>query len=164
MATTEDSAAESAPRPGFEYFPARSEISDRLRMIADLSLRFERHLAGTLGIGSTDLTAMEHLIQSGPLSPSELARRLSITTAAATLMVDRLEAVGHASRSPHPDDGRRIVVVPAQPSVDRTASELLPLVRGVAEVTDGLSERDAAVVGRFLDDVVAVYREVLERE
>ena len=142
-------------------FPASDPISRDLRTIVSLSSDFQRRLARLLGVGPTDLSAMEHLIESGPLSPSELARRLSITTAAATLMVDRLENVGHASRSPHPEDRRRVVVAPAAPSVERATIELLPLIRGVAEVTGDLSDDDAAVIERFLESVIGVYREVL---
>ncbi|BDI22651.1 MarR family winged helix-turn-helix transcriptional regulator [Herbiconiux sp. L3-i23] len=153
-----------AEKNAFEAMPRGDEISRQLRQMIELSGDFERRLGHTLGVGPTDLSAMQHLMVSGPLPPSELARRLLISTAAATMMVDRLENLGHASRHPHPDDRRKIVVTPARESVDRAAAELMPLIRGVAEVTARLSEEDAATVTRFLGDVLEVYRDVLGEE
>jgi DNA-binding MarR family transcriptional regulator len=148
-------------RPAFADFPARSAILSDLREIVRLSGEFERHLGRVLAVNATDLTAMQHLIESGPLSPSELARRLRISTAATTLVVDRLEASGHASRRRHEDDRRRIVVVPDVGSTQRAADELLPIVRGIAELLNDLSPEESSAVERFLDRVVEVYRGVV---
>jgi DNA-binding MarR family transcriptional regulator len=153
------------PRPGaFADFPASSEISTALGEIVALSSDYERRVADALEVGPTDLAAMQHLMRSGPLSPSEIARRLGISTAASTMLVDRLQGVGHAHREPHPDDRRRIVIVPNADSVRRAADELRPLLNGVAEVTADLDDDEAEIVGRFLTRVVGVYREVLAPE
>src|SRR4051794_23945370 len=94
--------------------PEVSPISQQLREVDALSRAFERRLGSVLTVNQTDLTAMEHLIQEGPLTPSELASRLKVSTAASTLVVDRLVALGHAERHPHERDRRKIVVVPAR--------------------------------------------------
>lgn len=151
-------------REAFADFPQGGEISLQLREMIRLSSDFERRLGHTLGVGPTDLGAMQHLMQSGPLPPSELARRLLISTAAATMMVDRLQAMGHASRHPHPDDRRKIVVAPNDESVGRAAGELLPLVSGVAEATARLSDEDAAAITRFLGEVLDVYHRALDED
>ncbi|PVZ94934.1 MarR family transcriptional regulator [Amnibacterium flavum] len=127
-----------------------------------LSADFERRLGRTLAVNHTDLVAMQHLMESGPLSPSELSSRLRISTAAATMVVDRLEAVGHVSRQPHPEDRRKIVVVPREDSVRLAAQELLPLVGGVAQAIADLPAEDAAVIERFLGEVVEHYRAALD--
>ena len=59
-----------------------------LREIIDVTDEFEAHVGRELSVNPTDLQAMEHLIMSGPLSPTELARRLGISTAAVTAVVD----------------------------------------------------------------------------
>lgn len=138
--------------------PVVSPISQQLRDVDALSRAFERRLGTVLTVNQTDLTAMEHLIQDGPLTPSELATRLKVSTAASTLVVDRLVALGHAERHPHERDRRKIVVVPARASVDRTVQELLPVILGVAAIVDDMSEEDRAVVSTFLDRVASVYR------
>jgi DNA-binding MarR family transcriptional regulator len=156
-------AGERKPdRDAFASFPASPPILEDLREIVQLSGEFERHLGRVLGVNSTDLTAMEHLIESGPLSPSELARRLQVSTAASTLVVDRLEASGHAVRQRHGDDRRKVVVVPSPDSARRAADELLPVVRGVAQLLVDLAPEEADAVARFLHRVVGVYRGVLD--
>lgn len=160
---TDDRNAESGSerRREFGAFPERTRLLADLREVARLTSEFERKLARVLGVGPTDLAAMTHLMESGPLSPSELARRLSITTAAATLLVHRLEGAGHASRAPHEDDKRRIVVTPASESVQRAADELLPVVAGVAQASSGFTSDEVAVIERFLGSVIGVYRDAL---
>ncbi|TFD31258.1 MarR family transcriptional regulator [Cryobacterium cryoconiti] len=126
-----------------------------------LSRAFERQVGNALDVNSTDLSAMEHLIQEGSLTPGELARRLDISTAATTLVVDRLVALGHAQRNPHVSDRRKVVVVPAPESIARAFHELHPVIGGVAAVTDELSDDDRLVIEAFLDRVVGVYQSAL---
>jgi len=108
-------------------------ISRRLRDIVTLSRDFERHVGQALMVNSTDLAAMEHLITEGSLTPSELSRRLQISTAATTLVVDRLVALGHVSRHPHPHDRRKVVVVPEPRSVTQAFDELMPVLEAFLE-------------------------------
>ncbi len=142
--------------------PQSNEINSTLREIDALSRAFERRLGAALSVNQTDLAAMEHLIDSGPLTPSELAARLGVTTAASTLVVDRLVALGHVERHPHDHDRRKIVVVPARESVNRAIDELLPVILGVSRVAEELSPADREVVAAFLTRVAAVYRAAVD--
>ncbi len=73
-------------------------------------------LASRAGISSTDLDALEHLEADGPLTQRQLGQRLSLTSGAVTMLVDRLEAGGWVRRGPHPTD-RRYVMVELSPQV-----------------------------------------------
>ena len=66
-----------------------------LRQILTLNHEVEKELGRRLGVNLTDLTAMEHLISSGPLSPTDIADRLGVSTAATTGAIDRLVKAGH---------------------------------------------------------------------
>lgn len=164
-----DSGAERAPLApaaardtGGVTLPDSGVIGEQLREILSLSTAFERHLGRALSVNDTDLAAMEHLINHGPLTPSELARHLTISTAATTIVIDRLVAVGHAHREAHAHDRRKIVVVPTPASVRATFEALMPLIGGVASVTNALPVESRAVVTDFLASVVGVYRRALE--
>lgn len=137
--------------------PETGEIGDQLREISTLSNRFQKYVARSLSVNDTDLSAMEHLMTEGPLSPSDLARRLDISTAATTVVVDRLSALGHVHREPHAHDRRKVVVVPSPASVQTTFETLIPMLAGLSGVTSRLSDGDRATVERFLSDVIAVY-------
>lgn len=143
--------------------PAESGvISERLHDIVTLSRDFERHVGAALMVNSTDLAAMEHLMTAGSLTPSELSRRLDISTAATTLVVDRLVALNHVQRHAHPHDRRKVVVVPEPRSVTRAFTELMPVIGGVAALEAAMSEDERAVVETFLARVVAIYTDALE--
>ena len=129
-----------------------------LRDILDVTNEFERRLGEQLTVNPTDLAAMEHLIQDGPLTPTELARRLGVTTAAITTAIDRLTAVGHVTRSPHPTDRRGVLVVPAPQSVGRAMGMLMPMIMGVDRVLADFDDEQQAVIASYLARVVEVYR------
>ncbi|MGV8884237.1 MAG: MarR family winged helix-turn-helix transcriptional regulator [Microbacteriaceae bacterium] len=133
----------------------------RLRDILELTTQFELHVGRELSVNPTDLDAMEELIKDGPLSPTELARRLEISTAAVTTVVDRLTAVGHVTRVPNPADRRGVLVVPAPQSVAKAMSTLMPMILGIDRVLDGFTEEERMTITVYLDRVVSAYREHL---
>jgi DNA-binding MarR family transcriptional regulator len=145
-----------------EPLPKSGAISERLHEIVTLSRDFERHVGQMLMVNPTDLAAMEYLMTEGTLTPSELARRLDISTAATTLVVDRLVALKHVRRHPHPYDRRKVVVVPEPRSVTQAFAELLPVIGGVAALEATMPEAERAVVEAFLSRVVAIYADALE--
>ena len=134
------------------------EITWLLREMREVTTEFEERLGEQLTVNQTDLAAMEHLIQDGPLTPTELARRLGLTTAAMTTSIDRLTAVGHVTRSPNPADRRGILVVPAPASVGRAMGMLLPMIMGIDRVLDSYDEAQREVIASYLREVVEVYR------
>lgn len=133
-----------------------------LREIQQLNDEFSRHLRSSLTVNATDLDAMQHLIEAGSLSPSELARRLELSSAAVTSVVDRLEHAGHARRERHPTDRRALLVVPSQGSVGRALGEVLPMAATLNAVLDRFSQDEQTVITRYLDEVVAAYRTYLD--
>ena len=55
-------------------------------------------------------TRSEHLEADGPLTQRALGERLSITSGAVTMLIDRLEAAGWVRRGPHPTDRRYVLL------------------------------------------------------
>jgi len=137
------------------------EITALMRDVRDVTTEFELRLGQQLTVNPTDLMAMEHLIQDGPLTPTELARRVGVTTAAMTTSIDRLTAVGHVTRSPNPVDRRGVLVVPATASVHKAMGMLLPMILGIDRVLDGYDDAQREVIASYLRQVVAIYREHL---
>lgn len=133
-----------------------------IREFLEVSADFEAQLGAQLEVNPTDLQAMEHLIMTGPLSPTELARRVGISTAAMTTVIDRLVAVGHATRRPHPTDRRGIVVVPEPQSVERAMRAIMPMVMSIDQVLDDFDEDEQATITEYLERVLASYRAHLE--
>jgi len=132
--------------------------TELIREVREVSQEFELHVGRQLTVNPTDLQAMEHLIQSGPLGPTELARRLGISTAAVTAVVDRLTALGHATRTQHPTDRRGVVVVPSPDSVTRAMGALIPMIRGIDGVLDDFDTDQQETITAYLEQVLSVYR------
>ncbi|EME57143.1 MarR family transcriptional regulator [Amycolatopsis decaplanina DSM 44594] len=139
-----------------------NSVMERLQEVGTLTRVIEKRLSGTLGINSTDLSAMEHLTSEGPLTAKELADRLRVSTAASTHIVDRLEKAGHIIRKPHATDRRKVLVEPVQESMAKIFEQLHPLLSGVESLVEALSPGDRDVVENFLTGVVRIYTDTAD--
>ena len=86
--------------------------------------RMRAAVASDAGISATDLDALEHLEADGPLTQRQLGDRLSLTSGAVTMLVDRLEQAGWVRRRPHPSDRRYVLVELSEQALDRTPAHL----------------------------------------
>lgn len=103
------------------------------------------------------LTANEKLVitflaADGPLSPTQLAEFLSLTTAGISSLIDRLEAEGLVERRRHPNDGRRVLVTLTQ----RALRVRMSYETVIAEIAAQANEVETAQVERFLELAEAV--------
>ncbi|MEU1129194.1 MarR family transcriptional regulator [Streptomyces sp. NPDC005900] len=108
-------------------------------------------------IDPAGLAVTDHLVGTGPATPSELARELSTSTAAMTLVIDRLVEGGHVNRRPHPSDRRKVLVTPAEHWEQAAFEHVEPLVTGIAEITGSMTAEEQATVATFLERAVAAY-------
>jgi len=139
------------------------DLSERVRALARSLVAFNAAAARDLGLAPSDVWALEHLFVEGPLGPAEIAGRLGMTTASATALVDRLERAGHVERRPHPTDRRRLAVVPTAHAAAATYAAIAPMVEGMEAVGAALTPEERAVVARYLDGAIAVFRGFAER-
>ena len=124
-------------------------VLDALRRLLDSGRRATPALARRAGLTHTELAVLEHVMDE-PVGPTELAQRLGVTSAAASGIVDRLVARGHAERQPHPTDRRRTAVVATASGREELMGHLIPMFAELQHVAEGLSEDERAVVLRFL--------------
>ncbi|GAA3573926.1 MarR family transcriptional regulator [Nonomuraea rosea] len=137
-------------------------IMASLQLIGLLTRQVEQRLSQALGINSTDLSAIEHLITDGPLTAKDLADRLQVSTAASTHIVDRLERAGHITRQPHPTDRRKVLVLVSDASKDKLFENLTPLINGVREHVGKLGDAEREAIEQFLSGVVEIYTAAAE--
>lgn len=143
------------PPPSFGTSHAATLL---LRELLDVTEDFERALGSELSVNQTDLSAMQHLIVAGALSPTALAERLELSSAAVTTVIDRLEGLGHVRRTPNPDDRRGTLVVPEPASVGRAMGRIVPMVTEVDRAIREFDEDEQAIITRYLERVVDAYR------
>ncbi len=129
-----------------------------LREFLDVTDDFERGLGSELSVNPTDLTAMQHLIVAGSLTPTGLAQRLGLSSGAVTTVIDRLEGLGHVHRTPNPDDRRGTIVVPEPASIGRAMGRIIPMVTEVDRAIADFEPHEQEVITRYLSRVVEAYR------
>lgn len=115
--------------------------------------RLRSALAGVLGLGHSELDALEYLESLGSLTQRDLGARLLLTSGAVTQLVDRLERHGLVRRVPHPTD-RRATLVELLP--DAALPELPELVEYHLELrraAEALTDTEQAGLVRFLQRI-----------
>jgi DNA-binding MarR family transcriptional regulator len=109
-----------------------------------------------VGISVPEMLALEHLDADGSLGPSDLARRLQMTTGAVTALVDRLEKSGHVMRERHPSDRRRVMVRRMPKADEDLTEEVSPMALEILELAQSFSGDERQVIGRFMDEFIAI--------
>lgn len=143
----------SADRNG-SYTPER--IRELLHRKGLAGSRHRSAIARLLGLTETEMAALTHLAYRGHLTPGQLGRLLFLTSGGVSALTQRMERAGHVERRPHPRDGRSTVLTPAPGILERAAERYAELTEDLDRAAAGLSPAERAVVGRFLDEVVAV--------
>ncbi|WP_425412542.1 MarR family winged helix-turn-helix transcriptional regulator [Lentzea jiangxiensis] len=85
-----------------------------------------------------------------PLSPAQLSRQIGMTTGATTILLNRLEAAGHITRSRESADRRRVTLRPTPAARDRAQEFIGRAGAEIAEVLRTTSPEDLEVVATFL--------------
>ena len=153
MRYSSEEAAERATMP-------MEEVGWALRAVQRLDAPVRATMARRLGLGHTDVQALELLrLPPDGIGPVELGELLGIRSASATALVDRLESAGHVTRVRHPSDRRRVVVEPTDSARREVVGVLAPLIADMEEVAAELTPEEAAAVVRYLRRIA----EVMER-
>jgi DNA-binding MarR family transcriptional regulator len=129
------------PQLGFALRARRGELPDTLRQAGRLG---ERHIATLISLAI-----------AGPATVSELARRLDMTPAHASLVVGELAKAGLVERD-HAEADRRVIVVSlsdaAEPAVEHMRH------RNAAPLRRFLSELDEDEADRFIGNLATLVR------
>lgn len=126
------------------------DVATALRRLLAGTHDVEAALANRLGLGVTDVVALQHLVDRPDVGPAELAALLRIRSASATALVDRLEAAGHLARTPHPTDRRRVLLTPTGSATAEVVAALAPLLGAIAALVDDLTPEQRETVAGFL--------------
>lgn len=102
---------------------------DLRELASDLSLalvRMTRHLRGRRTdsrVSLTQLSALATLSLEGPITPGALAAKERVQPPSMTRVITSLADLGLVERSPHPTDGRQVIVSIAQSGLALLADE-----------------------------------------
>ena len=119
--------------------------SDLRATITKLARRLRKQRADdSMSIGR--LSTLGTLDRHGPLTPGELAAHERVQPPSMTRVVVALEGMGLVTRTPHPTDGRQVVLGLTDPARELLAAEGRARDAWLAEKLQALSPEDRAVL------------------
>lgn len=134
------------------------DVLNLLRRYRSADQEMRRRTRDSMGMGETDLLALRYVLRAERegevLTPGMLAKRIGISTASTTVLIDRLERSGHLARRPHPTDRRSLVVVSTTGSDDEVRQTLGRMHRAMIDVADALEPQELVAVARFLSGMI----------
>jgi MarR family transcriptional regulator, organic hydroperoxide resistance regulator len=110
---------------------------------------FHQTAAARYGLGITDTKALGALLQEGPMTAGQLARRLSLTTGAVTSVVDRLARKDLVARQPDPHDRRKVIVAPNRERVAAGENVYLAIGQAFSRLHDTLTTEQLEFLVRY---------------
>ena len=136
-----------------------------IRKVLVLSESMEFAVRRKMGLNETDFQAMCYASQrmkDPSMTPGELARRLHLTAAATTTVVDRLVDKGHVRRDRDPTDRRRWLVSPSEDSTRRTMATIMPMILKVDARVRGYSADSQESIVDFFENMVFCMNENID--
>jgi DNA-binding MarR family transcriptional regulator len=128
------------------------EVGDAFRRSGQAQDAMDNAAAAFFGIHRTDLSLLDALQFGGRMSAGELAKRVSLSPAAVTAALDRLERAGYVRRLRDERDRRRVLVEVTDEMLKRAGQAYGPL-----------AARSADLLSDFTDDQLRAVIEMLER-
>lgn len=117
-------------------------VRDLIGASQDLTARTARRM----DMNVSDMTAILLLSERGAMGGTELAGLLGISSAATTVLVDRLERTGHLERVRDTVDRRRVTVTATPTGRAAVLSAWLPAIHELDDVCRSLTESEQAFV------------------
>jgi DNA-binding MarR family transcriptional regulator len=127
-----------------------AEIKDGLRDLRVRLAAVNQQVSSRVRIRGADLDCLDTIDRSGPLSPSELARRTGLHPATLTGILDRLERAGFVARERTASDRRGVVVRGQRARVAEMYRLYAGMNSAIDEICDRYEERELAVIADFL--------------
>ena len=112
------------------------------------------------GLSESELVTLEPLSRE-QIGPAEVARRLEVSTAAATGIVDRLVARGHVERRPHEVDRRRTELHITDSGRQEIVGHLMPMFVALDRHDASFTAEEREVVARYLRGAAEAFEQVV---
>ena len=126
------------------------ELLTEVRMHQNAQDAFDDAACALLGINRSDGRALDILDRAGPISAGELAREASLSTAAITALLDRMERAGYVRRVRDTVDRRRVLVEMTDEARRRAWAIRGPIAEEAPALLAAYSDEDLIVIRDFL--------------
>ena len=132
------------------------DLAMAVRRLDLMMSQMHLEMSARLGLSAAELLALAHLSLDGPLGPTDLTRRLHMTTGAMTAMLDRLAERDYVVREPHETDRRRISVRLTTSGRDRIFTQVHGMAASVVAASRRLDAEQRRIVGDYIEEIAGV--------
>ncbi len=133
-------------------------MSADMRAITAQSDRIGRHFARQNDVSGTDFHALLHIMVAEsagePLTAAQLRRRMDVSPAAITYLVDRMIGAGHVRREPDPQDRRKTLLRYEKPGMALARSFFTPLGAELHTALADIPDRELAAAHRVFTAMI----------
>ena len=127
-------------------------IAADMRAMNAESDQIGRHFAGRHDVAANDFRALLHIMVAEtagtPLTAGELRKRMGMSGAAITYLVERMIASGHVLRESDPADRRKVILRVADHGIDVARGFFTPLAEQTHVALAGLPDDDLRAAHR----------------
>lgn len=139
----------STSRPDLDFSPL--EVVTRMLRAAHLIQARLDGIAAAYGLSHRgDLETLTEVDLVGPLTPTELAEDLLLTSGGMTVRLNRLQAAGLIERQPNPRDGRGVLVHLTPAGKDLAEDALSTLLQAQSAIVGMLEKPHRGHLARLL--------------
>jgi DNA-binding MarR family transcriptional regulator len=139
-----------------------SQISADLRVLTAESEQIGRIFAAVHDVRPTDFRALLHVMVAEttgrPITSGELRRRMGLSGAAITYLVDRMMASGHITRQSDPADRRKVILRHSESGLDTARAFFAPLGLHTHTAMTDLPDEDLTAAHRVFAALIDAMR------
>ncbi len=141
---------------------AAQDVARRLRALVAQSQLYADGVGHDLGLHRSDLMAMNLMSQAAVrgelMTPGEVAKQMSLSAAAVTALVDRLERVGHLVRHADTRDRRRVRLDISNQAETVSRRMFRPMNERMYAAMSPYTDAELALVARVMADLTEAVR------
>jgi DNA-binding MarR family transcriptional regulator len=139
-----------------------SVIAADVRAMTAESDQIGRHFAGRHEVAANDFRALLYIMVAEaagvPLTAGDLRRRMGVSGAAITYLVERMIASGHVRRESDPADRRKVLLRVADHGMDVARGFFTPLAEHTRRALADIPDEDLAAAHRTFAAVIDAMR------
>ena len=139
-----------------------SQISADVRALTAESEQIGRAFAVLHDVRPTDFRALLYVMVAettgAPITSGELRRRMGLSGAAITYLVDRMMASGHITRESDPADRRKVILRYSESGLATSRAFFAPLGAHTHEAMADLPDTDLAAASRVFSALIEALR------
>jgi DNA-binding MarR family transcriptional regulator len=130
------------------------------REVSAATIMYHTALAARRGLSATEEKALDILLREGPMTHAELCAAAGLARPSVSDLIDRLERKGYASRGPHPQDRRRILVAANAEAIAAQVTPLFePWAQALLELYASYTDDELEVICDFMTRAASRQRE-----